>query len=155
MKTLIVYATKHGATRDIAERLAKQLHGADVYDLAKPGVPAAAAYDCVVVGSPLYAGMARKEARKYLKANEAALQGKKLGLFLSGVSTEPPDSYLKSNYPASLVQHAATATLGAKFDPASAGGFERFIMKLVAKATAPIDTINDDAIAAFAAKLSQ
>ncbi len=156
MKTLIVYATKHGATREIAERLAKKLDGADVCDLAAPGVPSVADYDCVVVGSGLYAGAARSEARTFLQANEAALSGKKLGLFFSGIGKDGLDGYLKSNVPAALVPHAAaSAMLGGKFTPSQAGFFERLVMRIVAKTSAPIDTIDDDAIASFAGKLSQ
>lgn len=156
MKTLIAYATKHGATREIAERLAKKLGGADLYDLSTPGVPSVADYDCVVVGSGLYASAARPEARAFLETNEAALAGKKLGLFFSGISKGGPDSYLNSNVPAGLVRHAvAAAMLGGKFTPAQSGFFERLVMRIVAKTSAPIDTIDDGAIAAFAEKLSR
>jgi len=50
----------------------------DVHDLI--------GYDCIIVGSSVYAGMFRKKAKAFLSQNADVLRQKKLGLFVSGMS---------------------------------------------------------------------
>jgi menaquinone-dependent protoporphyrinogen oxidase len=54
MKTLILYATKHGAAHEAAQRIAKHLDGAVLHDLKQGGVPSIAGYDCVIIGGSIY-----------------------------------------------------------------------------------------------------
>ncbi len=83
---LVVYATKYGATAEIAERIGQTLRQAgmqaEVVSADKAGDPAN--YSAVVLGSAVYAGSWRKEAATYLEANEAALAGRPTWLFSSG-----------------------------------------------------------------------
>ena len=48
MKTLILYATKHGATREAAKRIAAKIPGAVFHDLKQDGIPALFDFDCVI-----------------------------------------------------------------------------------------------------------
>jgi menaquinone-dependent protoporphyrinogen oxidase len=94
MKVLVAYASKHGATQGIAERVAKTLaaqgHAADV--LALPSYVDAAAYDACVVGSAVYLGRWRKEAVMFVKSQRVALSGRPLWLFSSGpLGASPTD----------------------------------------------------------------
>jgi len=84
MKTLIVYATKYGATKQIAEQLAEYLGGADLVDVGKGETASLTEYDCVVLGSPLTAGSIRKEVKAFAQQHAGELGGKRLGLFVSG-----------------------------------------------------------------------
>jgi menaquinone-dependent protoporphyrinogen oxidase len=150
MKTLILYATKHGAAREIAGRIAKRLDGAVIHDLKQGGVPSLAGYDCVIVGSSLYAGMLRKEAKTFLQQNVSDLRGKRLGLFVSGMDASQEKQFLAASFPAELLQAASSAAfLGGIFDPKKAGVMGRMIMKAVAKRAEYTDTIDDAKIQAF------
>ena len=55
MKTLILYATKHGATRKIAKLIAQEIPDSVVKDVEEsdPHLPS---YDCVILGSSLRPG---------------------------------------------------------------------------------------------------
>lgn len=151
MKTIILYATKHGAAREIANRIASRMNGAVTHDLKQDGVPSIAGFDCVIIGSSLYAGAIRKEAKAYLSQNKGALCGKKLGLFLCGMQGDKEKEHFEKNFPAELLQAAtATAFLGGIYDPKKAGVFERLIMKTVAKQTKYTDTVDDAKIQKFA-----
>jgi len=83
---LVAYATKHGATAEIAERIGQVLRqagvGADVLPLHR--VSDLTPYPAVVLGSAVYIANWRKEAVKFLQANQAALTEKPLWLFSSG-----------------------------------------------------------------------
>jgi menaquinone-dependent protoporphyrinogen oxidase len=87
-RILIAYATKHGATAEIAERMADVLRGQGVQVDVLPVGRAVdvASYGAVVLGSAVYFGRWRKEAAAFLKANEPSLATRPVWLFSSGPS---------------------------------------------------------------------
>jgi len=150
MKTLILYATKHGAAEDIAKRIAAQIGDADLYNLKQENIPQLGDYDCVIVGSSVYAGAFRKEAKAFLARNADQLCEKKLGLFICAMSENNEDEVLKANVPEEVVKAATAArTLGGAFDPKKGNFFERLIMKAVTKQSGSISTISDEKISKF------
>ena len=89
-KVLVAYATKYGATAEIAERIGQTLQGVGFDTTVAPAEEAAdpANYSAVVLGSAVYAGSWRKEAAAYLEAHEAALASRPTWLFSSGPTGE-------------------------------------------------------------------
>jgi menaquinone-dependent protoporphyrinogen oxidase len=87
---LVAYASKYGATAEIAEKIGEVLGQAglkaDVLPADKVGD--LSPYGAVVLGSAVYIGRWRKQATKFFKANEAALAGKAVWLFSSGPTDE-------------------------------------------------------------------
>jgi menaquinone-dependent protoporphyrinogen oxidase len=85
-QVLVAYATKYGATAEIAERIGQVLRqaGLQVDVLPADRVGDLGAYSAVVLGSAVYIGQWRKEAVKFLRANETVLAGKLVWLFSSG-----------------------------------------------------------------------
>jgi menaquinone-dependent protoporphyrinogen oxidase len=85
-KILVTYASKYGATAEIAERIGGVIRrtrpAVDVLDIKRVKDPAP--YPVVVLGSALYIGQWRKKAAKFLQVHEAALAQKKVWLFASG-----------------------------------------------------------------------
>jgi menaquinone-dependent protoporphyrinogen oxidase len=86
MSTLVVYASKHGATQGIAERIAATLNEAGQEAKARPvgAVGDLACYDAFVVGSAVYAAHWQKEASAFVQRNRAVLANKPVWLFSSG-----------------------------------------------------------------------
>lgn len=153
MKALVVYASKHGAAKEIGQRIGKKL-GVPAYDLAGGKVPPLAGYDCVIVGSSVYAGQLRKEAKEFVAKNEAALKQVKLGLFVSGFAPEGEEGYLTKNYPADVVSHAtAKAMLGGIADPKKENVFEKLVMRIATKSGGYTNTISDEKINGFVGKM--
>ncbi len=153
MKTLIVYASKHGAAAEIGHRIGKKL-GAKAYDLKSGKVPPLDGYDCVIVGSSVYAGKLRKEAKAFVSENADALNRIKLGLYVSGMAQEGEEGYLTGNYPQEIVARAAAkAMLGGIADPKKENLFEKLVMRIVTKSGQYKNTISDEKINAFVGKL--
>lgn len=151
MKTLILYATKHGAAAEIAKRIAEKIDGAVIHDLKQNNIPDLAGFDCVIVGSSVYAGMFRKEAKAFLSQNTEVLRQKKLGLFLSGMSSGEEQKIFADNVPKDLLESARTTVMpGGIFDPKKAGFIARLIMKAVTKQSGYVDTIDNGKIKDFA-----
>ncbi|MFN2137999.1 MAG: flavodoxin domain-containing protein [Candidatus Promineifilaceae bacterium] len=89
-KVLVTYATKYGATAEIAEAIAAALRDEGLEVDLKPVKQAGdlAPYHAVVLGSAVYIGGWRKEAAKFLLDNEQALAQKDVWLFSSGPTNE-------------------------------------------------------------------
>ena len=95
MSVLVVYASKHGATRGIAGRIAASLRTAGCKAEVRPVKDAGdlAAYDAFVIGSAAYEAHWRKEATEFVRRNTKVLAARPVWLFSSGpLGTEPADA---------------------------------------------------------------
>ncbi len=86
-RALLVYATRHGSTREVADAVATELGAAfaevDVHEARS--APSPAGYDAVVVGGPMIMGW-HKDARKYLKRHKGQLSDVPFALFVTAAS---------------------------------------------------------------------
>jgi menaquinone-dependent protoporphyrinogen oxidase len=86
MKILVTYASKYGATKEIADKIGAVLQQAglqaDVCPVA--GVRDLNPYQAVILGSAVYIGKWQKEAEAFLKAHEKILANRPVWLFSSG-----------------------------------------------------------------------
>jgi menaquinone-dependent protoporphyrinogen oxidase len=87
MHVLVVYATKYGATKGIAERIGRKLaecdHHATVVS-ASDSVDALDGYDAYVIGSAVFIGSWLKEGSAFVRRNHAVLAKRPVWLFSSG-----------------------------------------------------------------------
>jgi menaquinone-dependent protoporphyrinogen oxidase len=83
---LVVYASRHGATRGIAERIAATLRDEGlICELADANdVPALDDVDAFVIGSAAYMGRWLKEATEFVRRHQDALATRPVWLFSSG-----------------------------------------------------------------------
>lgn len=96
MKVLVAYASKHGGTQGIAERIAGQLSTAGIDAAAQPvaAVGDLAVYDALVVGSAAYLGHWLTDAAEFVRRRSAVLAERPTWLFSSGpLGTEPTDAH--------------------------------------------------------------
>lgn len=87
MNVLVAYASKYGATREIAQTIADILQkpkrlSVDLHAMSSNLV--VTDYDAFIVGSAIYSGQWRPEAAAFLKAHEAVLAARPVWLFSSG-----------------------------------------------------------------------
>jgi menaquinone-dependent protoporphyrinogen oxidase len=85
-KVQVVYASRHGATAGIADRVAAVLRaqGVDVVETDAAFAPEAGGFDAYIVGSGIYMGSWLKEAVEYLERNLMTLTTRPTWLFSSG-----------------------------------------------------------------------
>ncbi len=89
-RVLVAYASKYGATGEIAEKIGHVLRdgGLSVDVLSVQQVDGLTAYQAVVLGSAVYVGQWRDEAVKFLETNEYVLADLPVWLFSSGPTGE-------------------------------------------------------------------
>jgi len=147
MRTLVVFASKHGATQGIAERIAEQLTEAGLQAEARPAATAGslADWDAFVIGSAVYAAHWQKEASHFVQRNRAVLASRPVWLFSSGpLGTEAADAQGRDLAAAAEPKEIAgfRALIGPRdhrvffgaLDPGSLGAAGRLIRKMPAGA---------------------
>lgn len=91
-KILVSAGSKYGATSEIAARLGEVLasRGHDVTVAAPDDVPGLSTFDAVVLGSAVYMGRWRKDARRLALEIADGLARPSVWLFSSGPVGDPP-----------------------------------------------------------------
>lgn len=140
-RILVTYASKHGATAEIAERIGAVLRAARLWTDVEPvqQVATLTPYRAVVLGSAVYMGRWRAEARRFLQENRAALAGRDVWIFSSGPTGRgDPETLTKGwTLPSALqddvevIRPHAVALFHGALDPGDLGFFERWIVRRV------------------------
>jgi menaquinone-dependent protoporphyrinogen oxidase len=161
-KILLAYASKYGATAEIAQKIRGELQasGFEVDTLPANQVKDVSQYQSVILGVALYMGQWRKEAVQFLKAHQGSLSKQAVWIFTSGPTGEgdPVEQMQGRLMPEALkavmdvIGPEEITVFGGKVDPAKMNGFEKWIMK---KVKAPSgDFRNWQAISTWTTKLS-
>lgn len=94
MKALIIYGTRSGATKAIADEIGKALaeqgYETTVRNARDSKGLDVKAVDLVVVGSSIWMSMWTSKSRGFLKRNQGTLANKKVALFSSGLAGNDP-----------------------------------------------------------------
>lgn len=153
MRLAVLYASKYGATRSVAEAIASlcREEGMDASDVSVTEIGRSTQMpdaDVVLVGAPVYAGLIPGRIRRFLEQNLDSLTQVRLGLFLcclySGTRAE---QQLSDNVPTRLLAHSFTRHyVGGRVDFDSLRFCDRQIMKRVGRIDHTLDTISNEAI---------
>jgi menaquinone-dependent protoporphyrinogen oxidase len=95
MQVLIAYASRHGATQGIAERIAETLRtsGLDADVRPAESIGSVAGYDAFVIGSAAYMWHWQKAATALVRRERSVLVERPVWLFSSGpLGTDPVDA---------------------------------------------------------------
>lgn len=156
MKTIIIYATKHGCTEDVARQLVNKLADGTIavnveaeQDISLQGV------DQVVFGSCVYMGQIHKAIKKYIKKNSKALFEKHNSIFLcKGSKQDSIDDVLSQNLPEIYPLFEHKVSVGGEFRTADLHFWEKKIIQMVSKKNqAEEPVIDETSIATFAKQL--
>jgi menaquinone-dependent protoporphyrinogen oxidase len=153
MRTLIVYATKHGCTEQCAEILARKLgREAETINLKKNRLPDLREYESIIVGGSIHAGQIQGIIKRFFQNYRNILMEKRLGLFICCLAEgAEAEAELTKVFPEDLRIHAvAKGLFGGVLDFQKMNWLEKAIMKKIAKTDQNIYNINELKIESFA-----
>jgi len=161
MKTLVVFDTKHGATRDVAAKIAEGIREAggeaETLDLREKGSSKARleGYDAVALGGPSYMGRWSKRASAFAASRAAELAGKEFAVFVVGNDAKGGSDPARTALAQALASRAQAAYFGGRLDFPKLSGFERFIIKKVTGKAESSSTLDLEAARNFGQSLAK
>jgi ADP-ribose pyrophosphatase len=131
MKSIVVYHSKYGSTRQYAEWIGAET-GAEVVELKEAKRKDLAAYETVAFGCPFYAG--RLKIAGFVQECAPRLAGKRLA-FLAVTAREPGDAGIAADYEKALPEDVRRSirffALGGRLRMADLNFLERGVMKMM------------------------
>jgi menaquinone-dependent protoporphyrinogen oxidase len=163
-KILVTYASKYGATKEIAEKIAAVLRQAGLQVDVFPVDDSLdiTSYKAVILGSAVYIGKWQNEAVEFLRANERILANRLVWLFSSGPTGEgdPVELVEGVRLPAALqpvvdrIQPGDIAVFHGFIDPGKINFIEKWAIKSLVKK--PFGDFRDwDAITSWATSIAK
>lgn len=137
MKTIILYSSKHGATKEIALQLANDGPKYVVKDINEFN-ESPDNYDCIIIGASIYVGNLSKKVVTLCKEATTC----KLLLFLSGLAKEKWQETLQTNIPNYQQIFTYTCFIGGKLNFLDMGFMERTMIKMINKKMHLMDSID-------------
>lgn len=160
MKTLIIYDSKYGKTKEYASAINEMLKDSVLVNINEESFDLDL-YDVIVIGSAIYAGNLRPKTKDFITKEKNELLDKKLYLFTVQLNEgQKADEQLKEAYSEELYNHALdTATFSGEIILKKLNFFEKTIIKAIAKKDqdVKIDHIKDldlDKIEEFVSSIS-
>jgi menaquinone-dependent protoporphyrinogen IX oxidase len=130
MPGIIIYASRYGSTREYATWLQEET-GYELYDV-KHAPKDFDAYDTVVVATSIMAG--RPRLARWIQERWPALRGKRVAVLLVNVTADPAArAQIVPTALPDIAPHLAVFPVGGRYDVERMGGFDRFMIKTVAK----------------------
>ncbi|CQR45985.1 protoporphyrinogen oxidase [Paraliobacillus sp. PM-2] len=135
MTTYILYTTKHGTTKYVANDLAKQLTGKTILiNLKEQNEIDLSEANMIILGASIYVGKVQKEMKQFIDAHLEQLLTKPIGLFLC--AGHPDKNVVKREmqaaYSEKLRKHATSFLLpGYIYDFSKLHTLERLIVKKI------------------------
>lgn len=158
-RILVVYASRHGSTAEIAQAVGKELEiaGKTVDILKMSETSDVMAYDAVVIGAPVYMDSIDHEVIKFVARSREGLENKPVAAFVTGMSVvhNPPgmEERMLQKLHKSLdpVRPVTMAVFAGKLDPSQLSFFWKTMIGFL---KVPAGDFRDwTAIAAWARKL--
>ncbi|MGL4473728.1 MAG: menaquinone-dependent protoporphyrinogen IX dehydrogenase [Shewanella sp.] len=140
MKTLILYASVHGHTQLICERLQTQLQamGDDVTLAALATAPALSGFDKVLIGGSIRHGKHQAALVSYMRQHQAALEQKVCGFFSvslvarkPGKNTPTTNAYMQAFLKQIEWQPPILEVLGGRLNYPGLGTMDRNIIRFI------------------------
>lgn len=161
---LVTYASKYGATKEIAEKIGNVLRQAglraDVFPV--DGTLDATLYEAIILGSAVYIGKWQKQAVEFLRVNEKILANRPVWIFSSGPTGEgdPVELVEGLRFPVALqpvfdrIHPRDIAVFHGFINPDKINFIEKWSIKSLVKK--PFGDFRDwDAITAWAASITE
>ena len=130
MKTLILYKSKYGTTKDYADWIHNKTKDSKIFSTNDFDTKLFENYDTIILGSSTYMGQI--SARRYLETNWEAIKHKRVFLFAVGL-VAPDDEASKKSYemiPEEIRNNIKYVKLPGRIDIKKLKFLEKAVMKI-------------------------
>jgi menaquinone-dependent protoporphyrinogen oxidase len=158
LKILVAYRTRYGCTRRYAELLAERLTGeVTVADLRRESRLSPAAFDLVLLGSPIYAGAVPAGVTRFCQRHRSELLRVQVGLFICCLyEGERARVQLDAAFPEWLSLHAfGRWALGGEIRLEGLRFFDRLLVRAMRRDLANISRFRPEDLEPILRRLSQ
>lgn len=147
MKSAVVYATRHGTSRKVADRIATALGDCETYSIQEARNLDPAAFERIVLGCSIHAGNSPKSMRDFCRRHREALLARPLALFLCSMNPKEREHNRDVAYPKELRNHALACELvGGEYLVDRMNFVERFLVRRFSGATSSLSMLDEAAM---------
>lgn len=148
MKTLIVYASKHGTTEKVALQIQQSLNNdVQLLNLKQSQHVDLALFDRVVIGGSIHAGTIQSVVKKFCTKNLVELLQKRVALFMCGMNKPELQAEFDRAFPELLRSHAMSCKMvGGEFIIEKMNFIDRLLVKKITGVTQTVSSLNQEEI---------
>lgn len=154
MKTLIIYATKNGSTREVAHLLKQELVGeVKLVDIVEEEVDDISPYDNILIGSSVYFAQIHRKMKDFIYLHRPEILNRRFGVFLMAGEQDMAamERQLKGTIPNDIFEKAAiVSVIGSEMKLERFSWIVRFILKYMKKIKSNYRDISEEKITEFA-----
>ncbi len=157
MKTALIYASKHGTTGLVAEKIRNLLIDDEVVllNLDKQDRIELCNFGRIIIGSPLYSGSPLPVVRKFIEQNLLSLLQKEVGIFVCCMFSDKADKQINKGFPELLRNHARSIkNMGGEYRFEDMNYIERLVVKKISGTAGSVSEINAGNIELFVRELT-
>ncbi len=148
MKTLILYKSKKGMTKKLAELVNQEVKSADLYNLNDFKADLNN-YERVIIGSPVYIGKIDKQMKKFIDNNFSSLNNKSTRIFLCGMNYDNTQDVIDLNFSDEQAKAFRIDYIGGAYNFEKLNFLQKFIIKKVSGETKSREVVLKDRLLAL------
>ncbi|MBI9030951.1 hypothetical protein JEZ13_02950 [bacterium] len=156
MKTLIIYATKNGSVKEVAQLIRKELKGEiKLVDIHEEIIQDVSEFDNIIIGSSIYFGQIDRQIKNFIFIHRPEILQSKLAIFIMAAESRPEmmDKQIKNAIPNDIYTKAEiVSVIGSEIKLKKFSWLVRLILKYVKKITCSYKNIDKDKILELAGK---
>lgn len=149
MKAIIIYATQHGSTETVAQRLQKYFAAGsvDLMNLKEQNKVDFSAYEIIILGSSIHAGNNQRSMKNFIAKHITELLQKQVALYLCCMRQDELEKQMGNAYPEVLRNKAFSYRwAGGEYIMEKMNFIEKFLLKKIAGVTESQSHLNNQQI---------
>ncbi len=157
MNTAIIYATTHGTTEKVAQKMQKMLgeQNTSLINLKTTKHINLNNFDQIIIGGSIHAGTIQKKIKDFCNKHLEELLKKPLGLFTCAMNEPEYQAQMENAFPEALRNHAKTQkVMGGEFLFEKMNFFQKLIVKKISGIKESVSKIDDRKIEEFIRELN-
>lgn len=158
MKTLIIYTTRNGSVKEVAQLISKELDGdVTIINLQDDEPKDISDYDVILIGSSIYFGQINKRIKHFISIHRPELLHRKLGIFLLAGEKDKDllQKQIDQTIPHDIVTKAELiSVMGSQIKLKKFSIIVRLLLRYVKKIKSSYKNIDKDKIKEFASNFN-